>query len=270
LWRFLGFGTQDATEVIELKEENGKLKSLLEDALADLRGLHELQAKYRRRKDSERATRREKEELHVKVRKLEKEREEQQQTHTQLVEDYRDAQNECHELKKTLRVEVAEKRELQDQVAQFKQIISSSSRMENQVADDVIRRKSDEIFYAIQNFVVTHFRGAKFGRVLRIPALYALSSFANFCTLDFTRLSEHAKLVLRGYAPRAEVLPKAFWLNIVNSVIAQVMISKFKPESYFGQGQAPPVAAAAELAKTFGGVFVPKSGSTPCTNPLLQ
>ena len=82
-----------------------------------------------------------------------------------LTARYEEAQKFRHEAKKSLENEDPEKRKLQEQVAQFKKLISSSSHMENQVADDVIRARSDQIFYSIQDFVVRHFRGVQFGKV---------------------------------------------------------------------------------------------------------
>jgi hypothetical protein len=75
------------------------------------------------------------------------------------MEEHQDAQNAFHEARKQQQGDEADKRKLQEQVAQFKKIISSSSQAENQVADDVIRTKSDQLFYNIQDFVVQTFRG---------------------------------------------------------------------------------------------------------------
>lgn len=76
--------------------------------------------------------------------------------------------------------EEAEKRNLQDQIGEFKKVISSSAQTENQVADDVIRARSDQLFYDIQAFVVKYFRGVQFGKMLAPDTQSGLSSSVNF------------------------------------------------------------------------------------------
>ena len=57
-------------------------------------------------------------------------------------------------------------------------------------------------------------------------------------------------------------LPKAFWLNIVISIIAQVMSSRFIPENHFGNSERLPISAATQLAAKF-------KGSLPRREPML-
>lgn len=72
-------------------------------------------------------------------------------------------QTDFHEAKKSLQSEAADKLVLSNQIGQYKKIISASSQVVNQVSDDIIRAKSDQIFYMIQDFVVKNFKGVAFG-----------------------------------------------------------------------------------------------------------
>lgn len=52
---------------------------------------------------------------------------------------------------------------LKSQVLEYKSAISASTRMEDQVADDIIDAKAGQIFFALQNFAVQNFRSVKLG-----------------------------------------------------------------------------------------------------------
>lgn len=106
-----------------------------------------------------------------------------------VIDERDDAQAETHKVKKLLQVAEANCQKLQEQVAQFKKVISSSSQTENQVADDVIRVKSEQLFYDIQEFVVKTFKGVKFGK----PPQYSLVGSdinANFSPARFLKAPE--------------------------------------------------------------------------------
>ncbi|KAK3721827.1 hypothetical protein LTR37_002993 [Vermiconidia calcicola] len=138
-------------------------------------------------------------------------------------------QQECHDTKKALQQEQAEKQKLRDQVNQFKSLISSSTQLENQVADDVIRAKCNQVFYSIQEFVVKTFRGAK---------------------LDITLLEPEALSILQHYAPNAANLPKSFWLKLITCFVSGFMTDCFGPANFFGWSHDRPVGAASALASS--------------------
>ena len=158
------------------------------------------------------------------------------------------------QMKTLLQNAEAENLKLQEQILQYKKTISSTSQLEGQVADDVIKGKSEDIFYSIQDFVVANFRGKPFG--MTSPTRQALASHQLFANhpLDFHRLPKETKAIMKRYAPTAEKLPKPFWRKIITSVIAGVMIESFEPESVFGSSELMPVAAALTLAKEFPGM----------------
>lgn len=84
------------------------------------------------------------------------------------------AQAETHQLKKALQNERQENESLREQVASFKTQISATSHMDNQLSDDAIRTKFDQIFYGIQHFAVKTFKGIKFGQCLRLLCMDVL------------------------------------------------------------------------------------------------
>ena len=53
------------------------------------------------------------------------------------------------------------------------------------------------------------------------------------------------------HVPLAKELPIGFWLNSINSFIAQVMVQSFTPRYFFGVSEEPKIVAARELALTF-------------------
>lgn len=56
------------------------------------------------------------------------------------------------------------------------------------------------------------------------------------------------------YAPYAAKLPKQFWLNMITSLIVQIMVNKFNPDTFFGLSSNAPVISAKELATAFKGM----------------
>jgi chromosome segregation ATPase len=157
---FLGSSPQPGEELAALKHENAKLKAELEAAAAEI---SELKGKYDHILEVANQELCAKEDVIKRYHHLAGEYENLQQRHLELMEEHREAQNEAHEVKKLQQSDAAAKHRAQEQVAQFKKLISSSSQMENQVADDVIRKQSDQLFYGIQDFVVNTFRGVTFG-----------------------------------------------------------------------------------------------------------
>lgn len=142
---FTGDSGQAADRVTE-KGENEAAKLQHEEKPTELR---EWKAKCARLEKSERAAREDAEDMAQDV--------------AFLIDERDNAQAETHQTNKVLHIAEANCRKLQEQVAQFKKVISSSSQTENQVADDVIRAKSEQLFYDIQEFVVKTFKGVKFG-----------------------------------------------------------------------------------------------------------
>jgi thiamine kinase-like enzyme len=77
-----------------------------------------------------------------------------------------EANNEIHSLKKKLQAERAANEVLKQQAAEFKAIISTTSQVQGQVSDDVIREKFDQVFFSIQDFVAKTFRKITFGKLV--------------------------------------------------------------------------------------------------------
>ena len=69
------------------------------------------------------------------------------------------------------------------------------------------------------------------------------------------------KTTMEEFAPLGDKLPKAFWLNLINSLIAWVMTESFTPRKFFGGNDKMPVVAAQELASAFEGSCSPQTFS---------
>lgn len=67
---------------------------------------------------------------------------------------------------------------------------------------------------------------------------------------------------MQYYAPMAAKLPKAFWLNIINSLIAQIMTENFNPGNFFGETGKLPVVSAKELVAAANGSHSKLHGSS--------
>ena len=158
--------TQNPAEPKELKKVISTPELRPQDASSELR---ELKEKYERLKEVAMKNHRANDDLNYAVTRVANERDTYYRRFYEESAQHQEAQSACHELKKMLQNEQAEKSKLQDQVAQFKKVISSSSNMENQMADDVIHAKSDQIFYSLQAFVVKNFRGVTFGKMFQNP-----------------------------------------------------------------------------------------------------
>lgn len=71
--------------------------------------------------------------------------------------------NQRHNLQGKLQKIEADKKQLQEHVTFYKTNISAANRPVNEIADDIVKDKVENVFNSIQNFVVHTFRNAQFG-----------------------------------------------------------------------------------------------------------
>ena len=248
----IGLHTQGTPPPTELRDERAELTAQLDEPWAKLR---ELKEQCKRLEQARADDQRELEDLRDHVSKVAEHRDMYERRCEELIGQVHDAQAESHELRKALQNAEADKHKLQDQVAEFKKIVSFSSQVGDQVADDVIRTKSEQIFYDIQAFVVQNFKKVSFGKYIqsRCSALgiYVLTG----PMADFSRVTDNTKQNMQHFAPLASQSPKSAWLNIINSLIAQIMVDSFKPRNFFGVTNKIPVVGAKEIITAFGGRF---------------
>lgn len=171
LKKMLGVSSSEAQEAAKLKEENHQLKSKLEATSTEL---SEWKARYSAQKEAAGAERRAKEELARSHDDLVHEHELLKQSYSDLLEGSHEVHSDNHELKKNLQSEQSASQKLRELLVQYKKAISSSSRSDNDVTDESIRKKSNDIFHDIQDFVVNNFRGAKFGMFEEVFVAQAL------------------------------------------------------------------------------------------------
>ena len=121
--------------------------------------------------------------LRARVSTLMAERRDLEQRIREIMDEKSNMQKDRHEIEKIMEKEKADNRKLRELITRYKIEISASSRIESQIADDMIRANSEAVFYSIQEFVVKTFRGASFGTspmlsstssVISLPLLTAL------------------------------------------------------------------------------------------------
>ncbi|KAK5175357.1 uncharacterized protein LTR77_000496 [Saxophila tyrrhenica] len=144
-----------------------------------------------------------------------------------------DAQRETQNMKTKLAAEQTRTAKFEEQARAFKKLISANSEVSGLVSDDVITGKFEQIFYGMQDFVVSTFPGVKF---------------------DYEQLPDRLKHNIRQFLPTARTLPKSQWLNVATSIIAQVMLSYFEPGNHFGESEDGNFEAASLLASDAFGV----------------
>jgi uncharacterized phage infection (PIP) family protein YhgE len=87
------------------------------------------------------------------------------QRYFSLIDQHQEVQMLSHEARKGAQNATEEWHRAQEQVARYKNMISASSQIGNQISDDDVSAKSDQIFYGVQDFVVKEFRGVPFGKI---------------------------------------------------------------------------------------------------------
>ena len=142
------------------QEENEKLKVELERSAADF---HDLMARYKYERQQVVKLTHKEEDLTSQVNKLLQECKDGEQRLRRTFEKHNEMQLECHQARKMFKTEQEASAILREQLTKFKSMISSTTHMANQVADDVLRAKAAELFYSIREFVVGTFRGVQFG-----------------------------------------------------------------------------------------------------------
>ena len=63
----------------------------------------------------------------------------------------------------------SENSRLHEHITNLKSLISTASRGNDDLADDEIQRKCDNVFYLIQGFVANNFRGVEYGLLRPVP-----------------------------------------------------------------------------------------------------
>ena len=106
----------------------------------------------------------EKDNLRAKVERLENEKQMVLQNYASLDKDHKKLREHCHNITHKLQTEESIVRQLRQQVTHYKTNISCATRLPDQMADDVIKARIDDVFHSIQNFVVRYFRGCSFGK----------------------------------------------------------------------------------------------------------
>lgn len=181
-------GTSNAIKSLSLRdkpqEDDTKLevdKSKFQPTEANAEA-HDVEAEYKELRlrfvaleETATNTDREKVELVRQVKRLEDNQIDLQERLSNVTAEHTEIQQKNHEMRKTLQDGQADNQKLREQITQWKVAISASTQSEDEVADDTIAMKMDEIFYKIQGFVVKHFRGTTFS----MSSLFALSLFAD-------------------------------------------------------------------------------------------
>jgi hypothetical protein len=157
-------------------------------------------------------------------------------------------QDAIHDLNRRLQTEESTVNSLQQQVTYYKTNISSATRIPDQMADDVVKRRIDDIFRSIQNFVVRYFRGCVFGEYCRNLEMGLAMSDEE--VIEYELLHEDLKLWMDDHIPFAHLADcKEHSLNIAISVIAKYLTDRTDAHFYFGWSETLPVNAASTIVR---------------------
>ncbi|KAI6881796.1 hypothetical protein KC360_g7149 [Hortaea werneckii] len=107
----------------------------------------------------------------------------------------------------------AQTADLQQQLLTFKRSIAASAKKDDQLTDDEIGQKMNQIYYGIQEFVVGILRGRNF---------------------DFGRLSREGRFWFREKGSNLESLNRSGCVQVLISLIANVVVGLYNPDNLFG------------------------------------
>ncbi|RFU31989.1 hypothetical protein B7463_g4391, partial [Scytalidium lignicola] len=141
-------------------------------------------------------------------------------------EAYNEAMGELKGMESTIR-------SLQGQVAGLKSFVSTSSKMDEQVADEVFGESMRKLGNGLQNWVITNFRRAK---------------------IDVGKASEEVKEELLELIPTYEAIAATSRIHLIQSIVSRLFV-RFIFESYFvglSDEQADQLKNVEKLMSGFG------------------
>ena len=137
-----------------------------------------------------------------------------------------------HSAQKVAQDRQEETRELRRQVLDLKHSISTSTRMEGQITDDVFREKIRLLGHDLQNWTITHFRKRDLG-TMHAPLRPALEADPS-STPALSALSNSAREELSLAVPLYGSLMPGSKLHVVQSIVSSMLCQDIFSHYFFG------------------------------------
>ncbi|KAI7260443.1 hypothetical protein KC345_g10061 [Hortaea werneckii] len=102
---------------------------------------------------------------------------------------------------------------LQGQLLTFRRSIAASAKKDDQLTDDEIRQKMNQVYYGIQDFAVGVLRGK---------------------SVDFMKLSQEGRSWFQKYSFRLKSVNRSGYAQLLISLIAKIVIHLYDPRYLFG------------------------------------
>jgi hypothetical protein len=147
-----------------------------------------------------------------------------------LTADLDRAQRSNHEAQRHLDHRNDEIRELQRQVLDLKRSISTSTRTEGQVTDDVFREHIQRLGHDLQNWIINNFRRAKLGRSSLFSSLFKTDCFVT----DMSTLSELSKSAIQSAVPTYKSLILSNRLAVIQAFVSKILVDEIFQCLFFG------------------------------------
>jgi hypothetical protein len=167
-----------------------------------------------------------------------------QQRYDQLLHNYSLLEKRVQEADTKARADSVTIQQLRKEVMHYKSNISVATRTPDQMTDETIKIMVDDVFHAMQNFVVRFFRGSSFGMSSLNP-----SAFDTNLALEYNMLPEDVKLWMDEYMPYTHSSRKKDWINIAIGVISKILTNYSDQKYFFGCSDNSTILAAVDLGK---------------------
>ena len=166
-----------------------------------------------------------------------------------LTMDLERAQRSSHEAQRLLDHRNDEIRELQRQVLDLKRSISTSTRTEGQVTDDVFREHIQTLGHDLQNWILNNFRRSKLG----MSAISCLSCKLTV-TKDMSTLSNLSKQAINTVGPTSKSLILSNRLAVIQAYMSKVLVDHIFDSLFFGlsEDRVEQMLAMDDYMKTIG------------------
>ncbi len=137
-----------------------------------------------------------------------------------------------HSAQKALREREEEVQELRRHILGLKHNISTWTKIEGQVSDDVFTERIRSLGHDLQNWTINHFRRAKKSTI--VPGVLALFK-TDSVAVDRASLSESTQLELDSLLPAFDqMMQTTSVVNLIQSVIATILVHDVFSAYYFG------------------------------------
>ncbi|KAI7215667.1 hypothetical protein KC333_g5313 [Hortaea werneckii] len=125
-------------------------------------------------------------------------------------------QQEIQQERKARMAQEAKTADLQRQLLTFKKSIAASAKKDDQLTDDEIRQKMDQVYYGVQDFAARILRGK---------------------SVDFRKLSREGNIWFRKNGCNLAKLNRSGFVHLLISLIARIVIDLHDPKFLFGLPQ---------------------------------